>query len=231
MDVRFLVTGHGRSGTYWLARLLDEDKEAVVHHEPIGLDKQMYNRLRTGEVPPKSYLEVRRVLMERVWSGARHQAYAEVNSYLRYCAFEYHVEFNVPVVAIIRDGKKVIRSMMERGMYYHLGRPPIPAPGKNRFEQCCNYWQETYERLIAQGIPIFVLETMNEDFVYFEEFCKILNVSISKKTWLQYAGQRMNTSLSEGQYVLMEEEKEAYQKICGQMYEQFLPGADEDVRI
>ena len=34
---RFFITGHGRSGTLWLARLLNRcDPSVNVHHEPLG---------------------------------------------------------------------------------------------------------------------------------------------------------------------------------------------------
>ena len=49
LDVAFLVTGQGRSGTMWLAKVLDGDPAVKVFHEACGaLDAQLYGAFHRG---------------------------------------------------------------------------------------------------------------------------------------------------------------------------------------
>jgi len=107
--LRFVVTGMGRSGTLWLARLLDADPTVRVHHEPINSDADRYVEAYYGRLDPLAWMEKRKAAMHRIWQRAPEQDYAEVNSYLRYeVATLYHL--GVPVFVLVRDGRYVVRS-------------------------------------------------------------------------------------------------------------------------
>jgi len=85
MDLRFIVTGHGRSGTKWLARLLnDATTDVIVHHEPlVQFDAAHYARVYSGALDPREFVAERERRMQAIWARFPNRGYAEVNGYLR----------------------------------------------------------------------------------------------------------------------------------------------------
>jgi hypothetical protein len=62
------VTGHGRSGTIWLACLLNSCDPALdVCHEPLsGYDRARYAQVYHGRLTGYDYVAGRRPLMEQI---------------------------------------------------------------------------------------------------------------------------------------------------------------------
>ncbi|MFW6070645.1 MAG: sulfotransferase, partial [bacterium] len=154
----FFVLAIGRSGTSFLAHLLDQAPGAHVVHEPIGEDFMAYqeafhdpdaarsyvHRFRKKEI----YLRARAVQMEHM------EAYGEVNSALRRHARALAAAFPDAVLFhLVRDGRDVVRSMSARRTMTPEDkntnairpRPGDPWAGKweqmDRFARLCWYWQ------------------------------------------------------------------------------------------
>jgi len=197
MDLRFFITGHGRSGTLWLAQTLDRDPAVTVHHEPLPrFDASRYGKVYAGEMDALDYVQSRIPRMQSIWQRFPDRGYAEVNSYLRYVVPELRHEFSVPIVGIVRDGRFVVRSMMALGCYQKEGYPEIPSPeGMDAFEACCWYWATTYRLLERQGVPLFYLEKLNSDYDYFCELCRAVGITVRHENWLRHANRRANVGV------------------------------------
>lgn len=201
MDLRFFVTGHGRSGTLWLARLLNRCAPTVnVHHEPLAqFDAARYTAAyERGAPATERWLRLRITRMERVWERHPDQGYAEVNSYLRYCVPRLREVFGVPVVALVRDGRYVVRSMLARGCYKRDGYPPIQPPqSMSPFAACCWYWADTYRRLITEGVKFWRLEDLNTRVEAFGALCDEVGVEADRTVWKQCVGRRVNVDVGD----------------------------------
>jgi len=195
MNVRFFVTGHGRSGTMWLARLLDKCNPGIhVHHEPIPtFDRRLYSKVFSGELTGEEFARLREPKMQRVIDRNPDAGYAEVNSYLRYCAPEMGEAFGVPVAAMRRNKEDTVNSMMSLGLFERPGYPEIPAPdGLSPLESCEWYWEVTYRGFDADGVPIYELEELNKHFDYFVGLCDFLGCNADESIWRTFSGKKVN---------------------------------------
>jgi len=72
----------------------------------------------------------------------------------------------VPLIGIVRDGRKSVRSGMTNGWYYNAEPNPDswvhlqPRFPGDRFDRCCRFWAWTYRRLERWGAEIFRLEDL-----------------------------------------------------------------------
>lgn len=217
-NIAFFVTGHGRSGTQWLAKLLNADPALDVRHEPVRkMDAANYGKLRGDEAV--AYLKERWARM----IPAEGLGWGEVNSYLRYWALQLREAFpGVPVVGLVRDGRYVVRSMLARGVFSR-GRPVPGAPVEgSKFERACAYWASTYRLLISQDVPMFKLEQLNEDPGYFTELCHEVGAHVPVAVWRRFAGRRIHVMIKDikpPQWTL--EQIETFYGLAGDMQEYF----------
>jgi hypothetical protein len=200
MNVAYFVTGMGRSGTQWLAHLLNKDPDVWCYHEPFTAhDVNAYARIYAGKLDAEEYALQRHKIVIRAIQRRKAKNWAEVNSYLRYMVPALRSEFCCPVAGLARDGRYVVRSLMQRGVYQKPNYPPIKPPKELRdasaFAKCCWYWTDTYERLFDQDVTVFRLEAMNADYGYFAWMCDYLGANVSRPQWEQEAGERMNVSV------------------------------------
>jgi len=189
--------------------VLNCDPAVNVHHEPLGqFDTGRYAKVYAGRMDALNYVKARIPRMQGIWQRHPGKGYAEVNSYLRYVVPELRHEFGVPVVAIVRDGRYVVRSLMARGCYQREGYPPIhPQRGDwllggggwvpSPFESCCWYWATTYRLLERQNVPLYYLEKLNGDWGYFCELCHALGLTVRHEDWLRHAGKRANVGVAD----------------------------------
>ena len=220
MQPAFIITGHGRSGTLWLARLLNEcDPSVRVRHEPLAqFDAARYADVYAGTLDADKFLRQRQLRMERVWQWQPQQGYAEVNSYLRYCVPALRDAFpDTPVLGLVRDGRFVVRSLLARGCYRREGYPPIAPPGKmSPFASCCWYWADTYRRLIDEGVMVYPLEALNTSFAALMAFADQAGARVSRDVWLRFAGQRANVGVKDEEPpVWTAEEMETFARVAG----------------
>lgn len=196
--IRFFVTGHGRSGTLWLANLLNTDPTVQVHHEPINADRGYSARIYKGLANSMKYLVDRQHTMSEIEASHPNQDYAEVNSYLRYCVPEMlTVWSDIPVAVLVRDGRYTVRSLFVGECYSISNYPRIRPPEvMTPFESCCWYWADAYRRIFNIPVPIYKLEDLNSDWGKFESLCEFLNVKVSSEDWVNFSRFKMNVMIT-----------------------------------
>jgi len=193
-DIAFFVTGMGRSGTMWLAQLLNESEGVKVYHEPLRHGVKVLEKgHKLNRFAMADYLERRKLGM----IPPKGQRWGEVNSYLRHWVEPLREVFpDVPVVGLVRDGKKVVASLIRRGVYARYDKRNLPVPpvgAGGQFAKCCWLWADIYERLLGQEVDIFTLESLNESYAACELLCNELGIeSIDNDAWRYYAGRRIH---------------------------------------
>jgi hypothetical protein len=232
VDIRFIITGQGRSGTMWLARLLDLDPEIKVFHEAGGqVDAMEFAGWHAGSDARRYLLGPRLKRVEQVmerWPGL---PFAEVNSYLRYCVPAIREVYDVPVFGIVRDGRYTVRSMLARGIYATPARSPVrPVDpdmlavwrGMGQFARTCWYWADAYRRLSQDLVMVFTLEGLNTDYQYFSQLCELAGVSIPPTTWRQRAGHPTHVGIPAGTPLGFDDEELAiFEALAGDVQERF----------
>ncbi|MGY5852887.1 MAG: hypothetical protein RTU92_04910 [Candidatus Thorarchaeota archaeon] len=213
MQIRFFVTGMGRSGTLWTARLLDEDETVKVFHEPIGTDVSFFGRCEKGTINIPNYFKRRLVRMKAKIEKWGNQPWGEVNGYLRLGVPELQAAYNAPVVGLVRNPKLTIRSILRRRKY-----PALET--EERFERICQDWTDAYEKLLLDNINIYTLESLNEDYDCFDQLCHEIGLSIPHEKWLQYAGIPIHWSIPASVPFKWDDwQMTIFDRVCGGMQE------------
>lgn len=195
----FFILSLGRSGSMFLADLLNKDENNLVLHEPTRLDFLAYIQAFQGAMTNYDYIsEFRKKLIFYRNNLSELSQYGEVNSLLR--RHPQTIRQNIPNVKLfhlVRDGRDVVRSMMARWTY--TAKDPFanlirPKPGEkfynnwpemNRFEKLCWYWRIENEHLDEMIGNPFHFEKLISDYHYLKEnLLDPLELNISQKDWL-----------------------------------------------
>lgn len=194
----FFVLAIGRSGTAFLAELLNRGPGVWVVHEPVHDDYAAYQKAFHSE--EDAYRYIHRFRSREIYLRLRHQeftSYGEVNSLLRrHCNALKRAFPRATLLHLVRDGRDVVRSMISRKTMAPedpntaLIYPPDGDPWKNewdqmsRFEKLCWYWQ-TENQYLRQCIGRTVqLERLILSYDSFEtELLSPLGIEISKHAW------------------------------------------------
>ena len=226
MTIRFAVTGMERSGTMWLSLVLDDDPNVKVYHEPAPLkawDGQVFAMTHDGTLDAASFVKARYNYW--LYTSPNHQDKAEVNSVIRYVAGVVRDVWEIPVAAIVRDGRLTVRSLMKRGTFQRQGMPGFEPPAEiadDPFACCCWYWADAYERLEQQGIPVWRLEDLNENEAEFDRLCEFLGITVRKAAWDWLAGQPAHASIAQDTPLDWDEQQAAtFDRWAGAMQENF----------
>lgn len=123
----FFVVSTGRTGTRWLATLLNEARDARVEHEPVPMETLAHRAAVEDPGTAAPYIRDfrRKELYLRV-ARAHPAHYGEVNGILR-----RHVDAlrdaipGVQLLHLVRDGRDVVRSLVSRHTYG--GKHPVYA--------------------------------------------------------------------------------------------------------
>jgi peptidoglycan/xylan/chitin deacetylase (PgdA/CDA1 family) len=158
--VFFLSTA--RSGSKWLANLIDSSTSAMARHE-LSLnhrfeDGELREEKRTGEGFRSFITEdaaVRTRLAEiSAWVDRLFDDYVEANVYLAHCADELRSAFpDATFIHLHRDGRDVVRSLMNRSWYDTPEDDRHPEldledwDSLTQLEKCCWYWALTNKAL------------------------------------------------------------------------------------
>ncbi len=241
-DKLLFVMGTGRSGTQLISNLLGSSQEAMVFHEPnFNEDVGTMDILRRDqELANRYWRHFRSVEIYRRWlRGPRGVMYCEVNGTIRYQA--QAIKYNFPearMLLMVRDGRSVVRSVMERPQFYGphskgaFALKPLPGdpfeaefPTMNRFEKICWSWRDANEFLIKH-VPTdcwISLERLVTDYDYFLAHLTNNKLNISYKTWNELTSQKSKNSTRDYVFPSYESwskcDRESFNRICGETNE------------
>ncbi len=197
----FFIFSLGRTGTQFFSKLLNNDPEALVFHEPMKRDALEYVKSFKNNYDYDSYIDnfkMRSIqsIIQRRNSSKRVNIYGECNSYLRrHSPAIMSLVPNVKGLYVIRDGRNVVRSMMSRSAmsdtwYYSQIKPKHSDPYFNkwrnwgRFEKCCWLWASENDILYQQFGAAIQFELLLTDYNYFKSnMLDVLNLVISESLW------------------------------------------------
>jgi hypothetical protein len=217
----FIITGNGRSGTLWLARMLNSDKSSRVHHE-LGSSylRKNYYRVYNGELAAADFVKgqtnkVTPLLESGYWTG-------DVNSYLRFVTKELN-ELTI-VIGLVRDGMKTVDSLYRKGCFQMAYYPPFEPPSELEtvWERCCWYWKITYEWMLADTVSAFFrFEDLLSDWTVMKQLAHdYANVTVSKALWNDFRSVVVNSKDGES-HPITKFEKESFRSICGDVQQRF----------
>lgn len=206
----FFILSIGRSGTAFLADLLNRAEGALVVHEPVREDFRAHQEAFHSEARARHY--VRRFRKKEIYLRVRHEpveTYGEVNSVLRrHCLALKEVFPKATFLHLVRDGRDVVRSMMSRATMTPADQNTKliwPKTGDSarthwaemsRFEKLCWYWKVENEFLRsgirAEPIQFEKLIGSYEDFI--ERICQPCGIEISRDVWKRAVGVPKNAT-------------------------------------
>lgn len=194
----FFILAIGRSGTKFLADLLDKAPGTLVVHEPIQDDFQAYQEGFHSEAKAEHYIQSLRKKEIYLRLGNQHiDTYGEVNGVLRRHCLALKKEFpNAKFIHLIRDGRDVVRSMISRKtMTVEDPNTKHISPRledvwfdkwseMSRFEKLCWYWQVENRYLRINIQKRVQLEKVIADYEYFQKYVlKPLELEITEDVW------------------------------------------------
>lgn len=226
-----------RSGTHFLANFLNSELDkAVITHEAIVADYLAYSKTYNDK-KCENYLEVfrKRDIYKRI-KGSGINTYGEINPFLRRHISEIKKAFpNAKIFHLVRNGKKVVRSIMCRATFGakdplgEIVKPDNNSPyyakwdNMSRFEKVCWMWQEDNRKMRNEAGYSIKFEELVSDYDYFKDkLLDYLNIYISKDKWGKYVNRPKNISpvYSFPEWKKWtEEQKNQFINICGEEME------------
>ena len=191
----FFILELGRSGTNFLANLLDQSQGAHVFHEPVVEDFAAY--LKALHDPKNANKYIRGFRKKEIYLRMRHvpaSVYGEVNGVLRRHAAAIRNAFPTgTLIHLVRDGRDVVRSTMSRKTvpFYFMGLYPKKMdPWRTRwkamdhFARVCWLWQEENALLRKEIGKTVQFEKILSNYEYFcSEVLEPCQIFLEKKVW------------------------------------------------
>ena len=202
------MIGMGISGTVFLANLLGRGADCAVYHEtPRDRDALVAAYWKSDLAGDyisgsRSRLIASRILLSKA------KTYGEVNSYLRYHVDAIQQYWQPTILHLVRDGRDVVRSMMNRKTYTYMDRKHsgqiVPQPDDpwysqwptfDRFSKICWYWASANEYLLVRKLPIVRFEDILSSYDLFaEQVLQPLSINISIDVWRHHVQKPLNVS-------------------------------------
>jgi hypothetical protein len=205
----FFVACVPRSGSQWLAQLLDTVPGVKCYHINYLVKKKVLHTDIQFMLDAWKGQDIRPYLRESRGQVARFaeqdapgmRGWGEVNECIRYSVSQMREVFDVPIAGLIRSGPMTTPSLVRHHFYnpaqageWTSAIEPLDRlargmwPDATQFARCCWLWADSYQRLLDQGVPIFTLESLNAEFGNVERLCDVLGISVSYEDWQERAG-------------------------------------------
>lgn len=223
-----------RSGTHFLANFLNSQlDDTIVTHEATVTDYLSYSKTYQSKLSSINYFKDfrKKDIFYRLINQEIND-YGEINPFLRRHVDAIKQEFpKCKIFHLIRDGKKVVRSIMCRGTF--TNKDPLKDIVKpdsksfyyekwnkmSRFEKVCWLWLEDNKYLRDRVGYTLKFEKLITDYDYFrDKLLDYLNIYISQNKWEEYVNRPKNKSQI---YTFPEweqwtkEQKNQFINICG----------------
>lgn len=194
----FFILGMGRSGTKFLANILNKAAGAQVVHEPVAEDFQAYVEAFHDEKKAMEYIRLfrKKEIFYRTWQDD-FTVYGEVNSVLRRHIRGLKQAFpNAVFLHLVRDGRDVVRSMISRQTM--TASDPISSritpevgdeyydqwPYFTRFQKLSWYWMIENRYLRNQIDETVQFERILSDYDYFyRAVLGNLGIEVDESSW------------------------------------------------
>jgi hypothetical protein len=207
----FFILALGRSGTTFLAHLLNLSSDAAVFHEPIRSDIDAYRRAFFSPDDAERYIaSFRKKEMYLRTRTKNFTVYGEVNSLLRrhYHALNRHFP-GAGFLHLVRDGRDVVRTMMSTdalmpGFMWtwwlrpHESDPYFTQwPSMDRFAKLCWYWRVENQHLRTSIGNTVKFEEVIRDYSCFEQrILRPFGLRLPQDVWKQQTGVQRNATTS-----------------------------------
>ncbi len=202
------VLSAARSGSAWLASFVDRATscrglhEFTLNHHRDG-DKIVSDK-RTGdgfldlvERPNDASVLIRHALAAFKLGG---RDMLEANVYLEpFLARLQKIAPEATIIHLHRDGRDVVRSILNRGWYAtpidrrHRAAPIPNWDSLTQFERACCYWRFTNQRMMSLNVRLS-FERMVSDLDYLKEFFKELGIIVHPVLAAEEFGRRVNVN-------------------------------------
>jgi Sulfotransferase family len=230
----FFILAIGRSGTAFLADLLNQVPGAAVYHEPVKADFQAYPQAFHDPQKALKYIHSFRSKEIYLRAGeANLTTYGEVNSLLRRHSQALKEFFpKATFLHLIRDGRHVVRSMAARtaltpGDEKTLDIYPTAAdPWHNewskmdRFARLCWYWQVENAYLRKTIAKTVHFEKIITDYNYFKaNVLEPCHLELPMDLWKKSVSKPKNVTTKHKMASWTDwdaSQKATFDRICGQ---------------
>ena len=231
----FFILGFGRSGTAFMADLLNRADGAYVYHEPVLEDFYAHLRAHYSSGDALGYMRgFRRRDIYRRTLKMPPGVYGEVNGNLRCHSDAIRLAFpGVALLHLVRDGRDVVRSAIPRRVMtirnpLSLLIHPMDTDSwktdwkkMDRFARLCWYWQEENRRLRASIGRTVQFEKILASYDYFKnQVLEPCGIHVEKTVWESTIHVPRNTTV--GEFVMPKwnewtaEQKKIFTEICGE---------------
>jgi hypothetical protein len=229
----FFILALGRSGTAFLANLLNRAHGAHVYHEPAFEDFDAVVRAFYSPHAAERYMQ--RFRKKEIFLRMRHTppgVYGEVNSGLRRHAEAIRTIFpKAALVHLVRDGRDVVRSMMSRrtmtirdpftSRIHPTGQDPWRTHWNkmDRFSRICWFWQaeNSYLRTIV-GKTVQFEKILSSYEYFYNAILTPCQIFIDKKEWeiaVASPNNRTSTFKMQNWDTWTPKQQEVFREICG----------------
>ncbi|HOX25955.1 MAG TPA: hypothetical protein PLL30_09670 [Candidatus Krumholzibacteria bacterium] len=209
--LRVIITGSGRSGTKTLAHFLDglsfvDGEPVVARHEPLS----------EWVVPALADRDFELALLQQ--RGALHNV--ETAPY--YSLYPQLLRAD-KVLLVIRDGRRVVQSGLNRNWYGNDNpwNRIKPAYEGTQFEKCCRLWRDANTEVAKVAHAVFRLEDLTADPAHLDAFCAAAGI-VNRGRELPHSnrGKQPSTTFTEW----TAEQERQFETICGGVMDRHYPG-------
>ncbi len=232
---RMVFLSSARSGSKWLAQALATTTAIKVEHEWTLNHRQRSGQhteeklttldFRALEEKPNTVTAL--IKYSRRFHSTQRKNVAEFNVYLAHFTeglsilgeeYEYY--------ALLRDGEKVVRSIINRGWYATLDdryHPTIQHDNWCKFtqlERACHYWADVTSTICDFSDDIFRLEDISKSELEFAKFLQSLNLPVHARLLnaLSFVPvDKMAIPPGRRQFIWTVDSKSIFYRICGEV--------------
>ncbi len=232
----------GRSGTTFLADLLNKVGQVSAGHERIGNREYWLLSWYLGANYSIPFLNKEKKAIDQQFADAK--TYVDVNSYLQNSTNELKTVFGTEnVLHLVRDPKEVIRSIYTRRNDYDIHLLPKTEEevsewlAADRFYQVCKNWQIAMDQILENGIPSIQFEKLTSDFDYLKQnVLEPYGIELTESQWTESKSKKANKTPTKAYRFLYAkvkgnqfqtdvlewtpERNQMYEEVCGKLASQ-----------